>query len=91
MIYKKKGYKQWLTDTQKKIIKGEPLTEIDAKVKTITDKFWKTWEKNLSDADMIGSTGSLLKSFQKNNSFLIDKINSLNDLINKRNRRGFFC
>ena len=87
----KKGYKQWLTDTQKKIIKGEPLTELDAKVKTITDRFWKTWEKNLSDADMIGSTGSLLKSFQKNNSFLIDKINSLDDLINKRNRQGFFA
>ena len=83
----KKGYKQWLTDTQKKIIKGEPLTELDAKVKTIGDKFWTTWEKNLSDADMIGSTSTLNKSFNKKNLLLIDKLNSLGDIINKQQKR----
>jgi len=84
----KKGYKQWLRASQEKIIRDEPLTDIEKKIKSIGDEFWTTWEKNLKEQGMIGDIATLNKNFNKENLRLYNQMNALTDILLKTNRKS---
>jgi hypothetical protein len=78
--FQKKGYHEWLEDTYKRILKDEPLTELDKKVKTVVDKFMERWEKRLRDVGIIGDIANLEKSIIKKSERIIQYTTKLKDV-----------
>ena len=80
----KKGYHQWLTDTYKRILKDQPLSELDKKVKTVVDEFMERWEKRLRDVGIIGDIPNLERSIVRKSERLIIATRNLENVV----RRG---
>ena len=78
--FQKKGYHEWLEDTYKRILKDEPLTELDKKVKTVVDKFMERWEKRLRDVGIIGDIPNLEKSIIQKSERIIQYTKKLKDV-----------
>ena len=64
-VRKRTTYHSWLESTYTKILKQEPLTDIEKRVKSQIDTFFQRWEKRLRDEGIIGSTSSIVKEIQK--------------------------
>ena len=79
--FNKKGYHQWLSDTYKRIIKDEPLSELDKKVKTVVDEFMERWEKRLRDVGIIGDIPNIERSIIKKSERLIVATDNLRDVV----------
>jgi len=82
--FNKKGYHEWLSSTYTRVLKDEPLSELDKKVKTVVDDFMERWEKRLRDVGIIGDIENLQRSVIKKAERLINATNNLRDVV----RRG---
>ena len=82
--FNKKGYHQWLSDTYTRVLKDEPLSELDKKVKTIVDEFMERWEKRLKDVGIIGDIQNIERSIIRKSERLIVATDNLKDVV----RRG---
>ena len=64
---RKTTYHDWLESTYKKILKGEPLTDIEKRVKSQIDTFFQRWEKRLREEGIIGDASTLQREINKKN------------------------
>ncbi len=78
--FQKKGYHEWLEGTYTRILKDEPLSELDKKVKTVVDKFMERWEKRLRDVGIIGDVPNLERSVIKKSERIIQYTRKLKDI-----------
>ena len=79
--FQKKGYHEWLEDTYSRVLKQEPLSELDKKVKTIVDDFMNTWEKRLRDQGLIGTTENLTARIVQENIRIQNYVKKLRQLL----------
>ena len=81
--FQKRGYGQWLEDTYTKILKQEPLSDLDKKVKSVVDNFMKTWEQRLRKQGIIGDIPNLTKQVFQLELRLINQARNLKDIVSR--------
>ena len=79
--FQKKGYHQWLEDTYTRILKQEPLSDLDKKVKSIVDGFMTTWEKRLREQGVIGTTENIRTRITQENIRLQNYATKLREVL----------
>ena len=81
--FQKRGYHEWLENTYTKILKGESLSDLDKKVKSVTKEFWTMWEERARKQGIIGDSGSIKKSITKKELDIINYTKKLRDVVRK--------
>ena len=79
-VRKKTTYHDWLSETYQKILKEEPLTDIEKRVKGQIDGFMQRWEKRLRDEGIIGDVKSLQKEVNAKNLRVYRDVKELQEI-----------